>query len=225
MTVSLALDVAEVVYRKGTVRDLAVALEIHKGVITVPQLKAVLPGDMVLQANAAAAPPPAPPSPAAAGQARGSCCTGEWRTGEWRTGKRRDQPGRTQAARHARLARDRYLGRAGGQAPEARPQGQAHLDGQRRADRRSRGRPRRPARHRQRRRHLRGAADRDGHPADRSLRPRRLHAAGTARTGGCADRADLECRDVRGHARSRPRRQPSFRRRRRRPTRPRRSSA
>src|SRR5918993_277399 len=51
MDVSLALDVAEVVYRKGTVRDLAVAVEIHKGVITVPQLKAVLPGDMRVQAT------------------------------------------------------------------------------------------------------------------------------------------------------------------------------
>ena len=51
MDVSLALDVAEVVYRKGTVRDLAVAIEIHKGVITVPQLKAVLPGDMRVEAT------------------------------------------------------------------------------------------------------------------------------------------------------------------------------
>lgn len=53
MDVSLALEVAELLYRKGTVRDLAVALEIHQGAITVPQLKAVLPGDMVLQATAA----------------------------------------------------------------------------------------------------------------------------------------------------------------------------
>jgi uncharacterized protein involved in outer membrane biogenesis len=51
MDVSLALDVAEVVYRNGTVRDLAVAIEIHKGVITVPQLKAMLPGDMSVQAT------------------------------------------------------------------------------------------------------------------------------------------------------------------------------
>lgn len=51
MDVSLALDVAEVVYRNGTVRDLAVAVEIHKGVITVPQLKAVLPGDMRVRAT------------------------------------------------------------------------------------------------------------------------------------------------------------------------------
>lgn len=57
--VSLSLDIAEVLYRKGTVRDLALAVEIHKGVITVPQLKAVLPGGMVLQAHAAAAAAPA----------------------------------------------------------------------------------------------------------------------------------------------------------------------
>jgi uncharacterized protein involved in outer membrane biogenesis len=54
MEVSLSLDVAEVLYRKGTLRDVAVALEIHKGVITVPRLKAVLPGDLVLQAKALA---------------------------------------------------------------------------------------------------------------------------------------------------------------------------
>jgi uncharacterized protein involved in outer membrane biogenesis len=57
--VSLSLDIAEVLYRKGTVRDLALAVEIHKGVITVPQVKAVLPGGMVLQAHAAAAAAPA----------------------------------------------------------------------------------------------------------------------------------------------------------------------
>jgi uncharacterized protein involved in outer membrane biogenesis len=61
--VSLSLAITEALYRKGTVRDLALALEIHKGVITVPQLKAVLPGDMVVQANAAApAAPAAPPA-------------------------------------------------------------------------------------------------------------------------------------------------------------------
>ncbi|GEP61855.1 cell envelope biogenesis protein AsmA [Reyranella soli] len=54
MDVSLALDVAEVTYRGGMVRDVAVALEIHKGVITVPQLSAVLPGDMRAQATASA---------------------------------------------------------------------------------------------------------------------------------------------------------------------------
>ena len=60
MDVALSLDVAEVLYRKGTVRDLALAVEIHNGVITVPQLKAVLPGGMVLQAHAAAAAAAAP---------------------------------------------------------------------------------------------------------------------------------------------------------------------
>ncbi len=64
MDVSLALDVAEVMYRKGMVRDVAVALEIHKGVITVPQLqRRLLPGDMRVQATAVAA--------AAAGQVCG----------------------------------------------------------------------------------------------------------------------------------------------------------
>jgi hypothetical protein len=57
--VSLSLDIAEMLYRKGTMRDVALAVEIHKGVITVPQLKAVLPGGMVLQAHAAAAAAPA----------------------------------------------------------------------------------------------------------------------------------------------------------------------
>jgi uncharacterized protein involved in outer membrane biogenesis len=65
MDVSLSLDIAEVLYHKGTVRDLAVAVEVHKGVITVPQLKGVLPGDMLLQANAAAVPSTAPAQPAA----------------------------------------------------------------------------------------------------------------------------------------------------------------
>jgi uncharacterized protein involved in outer membrane biogenesis len=59
MDISLSLDIAEVLYRQGTVRDATVAVEIHKGVITVPQLRAVLPGDMVLQASTAASPAPA----------------------------------------------------------------------------------------------------------------------------------------------------------------------
>ncbi len=71
MDVSLALDVAEVMYRGGTVRDVAVALEIHQGVITVPQLSAVLPGDMRVQATAVGQPPPAKQS-ADAAQAAGA---------------------------------------------------------------------------------------------------------------------------------------------------------
>jgi len=66
--VSVTLDAAEVVYLDGSIRDVAVAVEIHKGVITIPQLKATLPGDMVLQAStgvAAAPPPPAAAKPPA----------------------------------------------------------------------------------------------------------------------------------------------------------------
>ncbi len=52
-TVSVALDIAEVDYRKDTIRDLSVALEIKDGRISVPRLDAVLPGDMQLHATAA----------------------------------------------------------------------------------------------------------------------------------------------------------------------------
>lgn len=62
MDVSLVLEIAEIAYRKGTIRDLVAALEIQNGVITVPRFKAVLPGDMHLQATAATAPPPATPA-------------------------------------------------------------------------------------------------------------------------------------------------------------------
>jgi uncharacterized protein involved in outer membrane biogenesis len=74
MDVALSLAITEVLYRKGTVHDLVVTLDIHKGVITVPQFKAVLPGDMVLQANATApvAPATAPAKPAPAAQASGA---------------------------------------------------------------------------------------------------------------------------------------------------------
>jgi uncharacterized protein involved in outer membrane biogenesis len=74
MDVALSLAITEVLYRKGTVRDLVLSLDIHKGVITVPQLKAVLPGDMVLQANATAplAPATAPAKPAAAAPGAGA---------------------------------------------------------------------------------------------------------------------------------------------------------
>ena len=46
------LDIAELLYRKGSVRDFALAIEIHKGVITMPRLEAILPGDMVLSPTA-----------------------------------------------------------------------------------------------------------------------------------------------------------------------------
>ena len=60
MDVSLVLDAAEIVYRKGTIRDVAVTLEIHGGAIAVPQLKALLPGEMLLQATAVTPPAPQP---------------------------------------------------------------------------------------------------------------------------------------------------------------------
>jgi uncharacterized protein involved in outer membrane biogenesis len=74
MDVALSLAITEVLYRKGTIRDLVVTLDIHKGVITVPQFKAVLPGDMVVQANASApvAPATAPAKPAPAAPASGA---------------------------------------------------------------------------------------------------------------------------------------------------------
>jgi uncharacterized protein involved in outer membrane biogenesis len=74
MDVALSLAITEVLYRKGTIRDLVLSLDIHKGVITVPQFKAVLPGDMVLQANATApvTPATAPAKPAPAAPAAGA---------------------------------------------------------------------------------------------------------------------------------------------------------
>jgi uncharacterized protein involved in outer membrane biogenesis len=51
--VDLALDVAETTFRKGTIRDLDLALQIRNGAITVPHLKATLPGEMLVQADAA----------------------------------------------------------------------------------------------------------------------------------------------------------------------------
>jgi uncharacterized protein involved in outer membrane biogenesis len=71
LDVALTLAITEVLYHKGAVHDVGLALEIHKGVITVPQFKAVLPGDMVLQANATTpvAPATTPAKPATAAPA------------------------------------------------------------------------------------------------------------------------------------------------------------
>lgn len=63
-TVLLSVDAQEVSYRNGLARDVGLAVEIRNGVIAVPRLSAILPGDMVLKANAAATPPaPAAPAP------------------------------------------------------------------------------------------------------------------------------------------------------------------
>jgi hypothetical protein len=53
LSVDLGLDIAETAYRKAIVRDLAMALEIRNSAIKVPRLKATLPGDMAVQADAA----------------------------------------------------------------------------------------------------------------------------------------------------------------------------
>lgn len=51
--VALALDAAEIVYRKRAVRDVALSVEIAKGAISLPRIAAVLPGDMILKASVA----------------------------------------------------------------------------------------------------------------------------------------------------------------------------
>lgn len=52
LDVDLDLGIAETAYRKGSVRDLAMVLQIRKGAIAVPRLKATLPGEMAVQADA-----------------------------------------------------------------------------------------------------------------------------------------------------------------------------
>lgn len=61
-TVLLAIDAKEVAFRTGTARDVALVVEIRKGVIAVPRLSAILPGDMILKANALPLAPAAPAS-------------------------------------------------------------------------------------------------------------------------------------------------------------------
>ncbi|MCW5733468.1 MAG: AsmA family protein [Enhydrobacter sp.] len=50
--VDLDLDVAETAFRKGTIRDLGLALQIRNGAISVPRFEAMLPGEMLVQADA-----------------------------------------------------------------------------------------------------------------------------------------------------------------------------
>ncbi len=56
VTVSVAMEAKEVIYRKATMRDLDMAVAINRGIIEIPRLNAVLPGEAILQANAAATP-------------------------------------------------------------------------------------------------------------------------------------------------------------------------
>ncbi len=51
LTAKLAIDVAEIVYNKRPIRDVAVELEARGGAVAVPKLAATLPGDMTLQAR------------------------------------------------------------------------------------------------------------------------------------------------------------------------------
>ena len=60
--VSVTIDVAELLYRKGTIRDLSAAFDIRKGVMALPHFRAALPGDMTLRASAAATGDPAKPA-------------------------------------------------------------------------------------------------------------------------------------------------------------------
>jgi hypothetical protein len=48
---SLSIDIQEMTWRKDLVRDVSVALEMAKNVLSVPRLKAVLPGDMMVQGS------------------------------------------------------------------------------------------------------------------------------------------------------------------------------
>lgn len=57
--IAVALDAAEVVYRKRVVRDVAVSVEIAKGAISLPRIAAVLPGDLILKASIAGPTQPA----------------------------------------------------------------------------------------------------------------------------------------------------------------------
>ncbi len=48
---SLSIDVREMTWRKDVVRDVSLAVEVAKNVVSVPRLKAVLPGDMTMQGS------------------------------------------------------------------------------------------------------------------------------------------------------------------------------
>src|SRR5258708_4770246 len=48
---SLAIDVAEMTWRKDTIREVSLALEMAKNVMSVPRLSATLPGDMTVRGS------------------------------------------------------------------------------------------------------------------------------------------------------------------------------
>lgn len=51
LTLALTLEVAQALHANGTVRDLSAAIEIRNGEIAIPRLRAVLPGEMRLEAS------------------------------------------------------------------------------------------------------------------------------------------------------------------------------
>lgn len=59
--VNLALEAAEVVYRKGTIRDVSLGFDVHRGALAVSRVRAILPGGMVLSATSAVTGGPAQP--------------------------------------------------------------------------------------------------------------------------------------------------------------------
>ena len=63
---SLAIEVGELTYRRGIVRDLSMGIEARAGAIALSRLRAALPGDMALRAASAVTGGPA--SPAASGE-------------------------------------------------------------------------------------------------------------------------------------------------------------
>ncbi|MBX9946370.1 MAG: AsmA family protein [Reyranella sp.] len=62
LTVNLAVEAAEVVYRKGVIRDVSVGLDLHKGALALSRLRAILPGGMVVVATSAVTGGPARPA-------------------------------------------------------------------------------------------------------------------------------------------------------------------
>lgn len=62
LTAKFSLEMAEVIYNKAAVRNVAVELDVRGGAIAVPKLTATLPGDLVLQAKSTMSGTPAKPN-------------------------------------------------------------------------------------------------------------------------------------------------------------------
>ena len=62
LTAKFSLEMAEVIYNKAAVRNVAVDVDVRGGAIAVPRLTATLPGDLVLQAKSTMSGTPAKPT-------------------------------------------------------------------------------------------------------------------------------------------------------------------